>query len=132
VQVPRTEDTILFWSIIRHIRDFIHYDGRQHPMHPKAAYVLSYEWIVDGVPLQWGDSNLVMTFSEALEMLGVAPENIPVIRDGLISCVNRPRKVRSEICKRIYTDLSWQNNDPEPLWVNTSHNIPRAITLDEV
>ena len=132
MQVPKTEETIFFWSIIRHIRDFIHYNGHHHPVNSKKAYITSYEWIVDGLALQWGDSDLVMTFPEALEMLGVAPENIPIIRDGLIESVNKPRRVRSEICRKIYADLCWQNDEPEPLWVNANLRTPRSIHIDEV
>lgn len=131
MQVAKTEETVFFWSVIRHIRDFIHYDGRHHPMHPKTAYITSYEWIVDDVELQWGDSDLVVSFSQALEILGVAPENIPVIREGLIDCVNKPREIRNEICKRIYADLSWQSYEPEPLWIHANSRIPRSIGMDE-
>ncbi len=129
--VPKTTDSIFFWSVVQHLRDFISFGGRPHQKF-KKSYIITYEWIVDGVALQWGDSDLVMTFSEALEILGVAPENISIIRDGLIESVNKPRKVRSEICKRLYADLCWQNDEPEPLWVHANVRIPRSIHMDEV
>ena len=134
MQVPKTEETIFFWSIVQTIRDYVLYDRGQNRPGTPSAYMFARRWIHGYVPkAAWGDSGLEVSFKEAMEMLGVAPENIEPIRQGLTACTGMSRAERKEICRQIYSNLSWQNNEPEPLWANAGlRRIPRAINLDEV
>ena len=132
IQTPRNFDTIFFFSVVQHIRDLILYEGTRKRNSPWKAYVTSYEWIVEDKPMQWGESDLIVTFSEALEILEIPPENAAIIRDGLIRCINKPREVKRKICREIYADLCWQYDEIEPLWIHLNSNIPRAANLDEV
>ena len=140
MQVPKREETIFFWSVVQTLRDYVLYNRGKNRPGTSRAYTFAKEWILGDIPkAKWGDSDLEISFEEAMDILGVAPENIEVIRQGLKDSVGKSLAERKEICRKIYADLSWQDNEPDPIWIHSANmvsqargNYPRSIHLDEV
>ena len=121
VGVPMTEENLFFFSLVRTIKDYVQYGG---PNKNKIViwddYSFARRWINGHIPTaQWGESDLELSFQEALELIGVAPENVPVIRDLLNEAASASTDDRAELCKKAYGLLSWQHNEPEEfLWIS--------------
>ena len=125
VGVPMTEDNLFFYSLVRTIKDYISYGGPgKNKMVPWDAYSFARRWINGYIPrAQWGESDLELSFEEALEMIGVAPENIPIIRELLNSAATAPVEERAILCKKAYGLLAWQDNEIEEFaFVNRNRN----------
>jgi len=121
VGVPMTEENLFFHSLVRTIKDYVQYGG---PNKNKVVvwddYSFARRWINGYIPTaQWGESELELSFQEALELIGVAPENVTVIRDLLNEAATASADDRAILCKKAYGLLSWQNNEPEEfLWIS--------------
>ena len=120
IGVPMTEDNLFFYSLVRTIKDYLHYnkDGN-NKLIPQSAYSFARRWIYGYTPkARWGESDLELSFEEALELVGVAPENVPVIRSLLKDARNASGEERTELCKKAYSALCWHDNEPEEFsWI---------------
>lgn len=121
VGVPMTEDNLFFHSLVRTIKDYVQYGGPgKNKMVSWNAYSFARRWINGHInKAQWGESDLELSFEEALELIGVAFENVSIIRDLLNKAASAPLEERAELCKQAYAVLSWQGNEiDEFAWVN--------------
>lgn len=121
IGVPMTEENLFFHSLVRTIKDYVQYGGPgKNKMVPWDAYSFAKRWINGYIPTaQWGESDLELSFQDALELIGVAPENVPIIRGLLNDAATAPADDRARLCKEAYAILSWQNNEPEEfLWIS--------------
>ncbi len=122
--------TLLFWTIVRTVKDFLL--PIQVPHRPEWAKKIAVHWIQDGLPLAYGDDDLIMTFSEALEMISIAPENCIEIRSAILAAKGRPQSEWPDIGQRCWMELNFHDNDPLPLWIHEKSYIPRAMNMDEM
>lgn len=120
-EVPKEEGTLFFWSLVQTLRDYVEYDSKKRkPGLPFKAFDFAQKWINGHIErAQWGESNLNVSFQEALELIGVAPENASVIRDLLNEAAGKKEEWES-IMRRV--DLHWHDNEPLPYsWMKTSY-----------
>jgi len=73
--------------------------------------------------VEWGDSDNPprFTFGEALEMLGVQPENVVVFRQLIKSArTARTKQERYQAIRKAYGELHFHDNEPDPYaWIAT-------------
>lgn len=119
VGVPMTEENLFFHSLVRTIKDYLHYSGPdKNKLIPYKAYLFAKGWIQGSFTACWEGSDLEITFKQALELIGIAPENVPIIRDLLKDAREAPVEERAELCKRVYGVLNWHDNEPEEFgWI---------------
>ena len=119
-EVPKQEGTLFFWSVVQTIRDYVEYNpDRRKPGLPFKAFDFAKKWINGHVEkAQWGESDLEISFPEALEMMGIAPENVSVIKDVINKAAGK--KPEWEAILRCM-DLHWHDNEPlSHSWIGTS------------
>ena len=121
---------LLFYTIVRTVRDFLM--PIQIPLRPRWAKKIAVHWILDLVPLSYGDDEMIITFPEALEMIGIAPENTGLIRQAVLDARDRDPSEWLDIGQRCWLELSFHDNEPLPLWAHEKSYIPRAIIMDDM
>lgn len=112
------EAAYLFWTVVQAVRDYVffHKFGSAHKSY--QHYEFAKSWITDPqFVAQWGSSDdpPCFTFGEALEMLGVHPENVNILRDVIteVRQVDTPEE-RSHLVKSAHLELHFhEHNDPQ-------------------
>lgn len=112
----------LFWTIVQAVRDYVFYSPSNSRHRNKSCYRLAKSWIMNPrFAVEWGDSDNppCFTFNEALEMLGVYPENADIFRQTIRDARRAKTKIeRSNIVKKAYGELHFHDNEHDPFgWV---------------
>lgn len=109
---PETYDEgVLFWIVVRACKDIVYYPRRRVS---HDDYLHAYEWIVDNKPQEV--MGVDMTFSDALEALGVNPDNVEILRRAVMRSPHSNRAWKTQIAKDAYTTMDLPDLEPEPWW----------------
>ena len=131
------ESAYLFWTIVQAVRDYVFFKIKaSHSSY--EHYEFAKSWITNPqFVAQWGDSDdpPCFTFGEALEMMGVHPENVNVFRDMISEAhrANTPEE-RSQLVRNAYGELHFhEHNEPNPYaWIGRSPGFLTSLRIDEV
>lgn len=115
----------LFWTVVQAVRDYVFYSptGKRH--RHKTYHRLACKWILNpNYEVEWGEGEDAprFTFGEALEMLGVYPENVDIFRE-LIRSARRAKtdEERAEIVRKAYSELHFHDNEHNQFsWIGTA------------
>jgi hypothetical protein len=118
IELGIDEDTkYLFWTVVQAVKDYVFYPTRLH--RNATYYKLARKWIVDpNYEVEWGDGPDPprFTFGEALEMLGVHPENVDVFRTAIREAHQaKSDKDRKDAVMKAYRELHFHDNEID-LW----------------
>lgn len=132
-----SEDTAyLFWTIVQAVRDYVFFKkyGSAHKSYKHYRFARS--WITNPQFIaQWGDSDNppCFTFGEALEMLGVHPENVNVFRNMITEARKaNTQEERSQIVRSAYGELHFHDNEPDPFGWMAHHPHTVSLRMEEV
>lgn len=115
------EEEILFWVIVQACRDIVYYGAsaaKKSRYVKKKDFLHAYEWILDDLPQQIGDREY--TFREALEAIGVHPDNVEHMRNTIARGPGLLSPERKQLARDTQTKLEGEEYEPEPFWRNIS------------
>lgn len=117
------EARYLFWTIVQAVRDYVFYSPKNSRYRNHGCYRLAKSWIMNPhFEVEWGDSANPprFTFGEALEMLGVQPENVVIFRQLIRNArIANTKQERNQAIKKAYGELHFHDNEPElHAWVS--------------
>ena len=112
------EAAFLFWTVVEAVRDYVFFSPTASRHRNRTYHRLARKWIMNpNYEVEWGDGEDAprFTFGEALEMLGVYPENVDIFR-GLIRDARRAKteEDRKKLIKQAYSELHFHDNEPDP------------------
>ncbi|MCK5292670.1 MAG: hypothetical protein KAR39_11730 [Thermoplasmata archaeon] len=130
------DSAYLFWTIVQAVRDYVFFKkyGSAHKSY--KYYRFAKRWITNPqVIAQWGDAEdaLCFTFGEALEMLGVQPENVVIFRDMIRDARKADtQEETTRIVRNAYSELHFHDNEPDPLGWIAYHPQGMSLRTEEV
>jgi hypothetical protein len=108
------DEDLLFWVVVQACRDIVHYNVPANGRYPLSAFLHAKEWILDDLPQQIGDREY--TFREALEAIGVHPNNVEIIRETIARGPCTLYEEKQRLAREAYARMDGQDNEPEPFW----------------
>lgn len=130
-------ESLLFWIVVRACRDIMTAHIPSNVYVGVDDYISAHDWIIENEPqnvvvelLDNGEALVKeMTFSDALEALGVSPENVSVLRNALVSGAGKMYDERAAVCLKTYQELCFhEHREHDPWWRAITNNI---ITPDK-
>lgn len=106
------DEDALFWIVVQACQDIVYYPSER--CHNKADFLHAYEWIVDGETQEVLGKD--MTFSDALEALGVNPDNIAILRYAVMRSPQSQRAWKKTLVQEAYKNLDIPANEITPWW----------------
>jgi hypothetical protein len=122
------EAAYLFWTVVEAVKDYVFFAPTGKHSY-KLYFRLARKWIFNpDYEVEWGDGPDPprFTFGEALEMLGVHPENVDVFRTTIREARQaKSNEERKKIVMKAYRELHFHDNEIE-LWrcTNGSKQVP--------
>ena len=125
----------LFWTIVQAVRDYVFFEKlKVHTSY--RHYRFAKSWITNPQFIaQWGDIEdpPCFTFGEALEMLGVQPENVNIFRNMIREARHaNTQEERSLIVRSAYSTLHFHDNEPDPFGWVAYHPQGLSLRVEEV
>lgn len=118
------DEELLFWIVVQACRDIVRYKTEGAGAPSREDFLHALEWVVEGVPqnvvveiLDNGEALVKeYTFREALEELGVHPDNVEHIRDTIARGPMLKSGERKRLARECYAKLEGPEYEPEPFW----------------
>jgi len=108
------DEELFFWIVVQACRDIVMYKTEGAGASSREDFLHALEWVVEDLPQQIGDKEY--TFREALEELGVHPDNVEHIRDTIARGPMLMSGERKRLARECYAKLEGPEYEPEPFW----------------
>lgn len=106
------DEGALFWIVVQACQDIVYYPSDR--CFNRVDFLHAYEWIVDGETQEVLGKD--MTFSDALEALGVNPDNVAILRYAVMRSPMSPKTWKKVLAQEAYKNLDLPSLEPTPWW----------------